>query len=118
MTDQLCDSTTPGTIYDYRAQVLDKDHCVDFTEFKGKPVLFVNVATYWGYTYQYKGMKQRMHNFLFLLKVILILPQWPLELNALQEELKYSGFLILGFPSNQFGKQEPGAPFEILPGLK
>uniref|UniRef100_H3C2F2 Glutathione peroxidase n=1 Tax=Tetraodon nigroviridis TaxID=99883 RepID=H3C2F2_TETNG len=42
----------------------------------------------------------------------------PSDLNALQEELGYTGFLILGFPSNQFGKQEPGAPSEILPGLK
>ncbi|GAA6074893.1 glutathione peroxidase 3, partial [Tachysurus ichikawai] len=41
-----------------------------------------------------------------------------LELNALQEELKDLGFAILGFPSNQFGKQEPGENHEILSILK
>lgn len=41
-----------------------------------------------------------------------------LELNALQAELKPYGFVVLGFPCNQFGKQEPGDNAEILPGLK
>ncbi|MEQ2278900.1 hypothetical protein AMECASPLE_004068 [Ameca splendens] len=40
------------------------------------------------------------------------------ELNALQEELKPLGLNILGFPCNQFGKQEPGLKHEILLGLK
>jgi len=39
-------------------------------------------------------------------------------LNALHEELKHNGFTILGFPSNQFGLQEPGANHEILSTLK
>uniref|UniRef100_A0A3B5K5T4 glutathione peroxidase n=1 Tax=Takifugu rubripes TaxID=31033 RepID=A0A3B5K5T4_TAKRU len=71
------DPTTNGTIYDYSAQVLNGPLKVDFSDFRGKFVLFVNV-----------------------------------------EELRDCGFIILGFPSNQFGKQEPGAPAEILPGLK
>uniref|UniRef100_A0A8C4T8L4 Glutathione peroxidase n=2 Tax=Erpetoichthys calabaricus TaxID=27687 RepID=A0A8C4T8L4_ERPCA len=41
-----------------------------------------------------------------------------LELNALQEEMSQYGFAILGFPSNQFGLQEPGNNEEILQGLK
>lgn len=41
-----------------------------------------------------------------------------MELNALHEELKPFGLTILAFPSNQFGKQEPGQKHEILPGLK
>ncbi|CAN2390428.1 Glutathione peroxidase [Pristimantis euphronides] len=41
-----------------------------------------------------------------------------LELNALQEELKSNGLVILGFPCNQFGLQEPGSNEEILLGLK
>lgn len=41
-----------------------------------------------------------------------------MELNALHNDLKPFGFTILGFPSNQFGKQEPGERHEILPGLK
>lgn len=124
--NQFCDSTTNGTIYDYSAQVLNGPLKVDFSDFRGKLVLFVNVATYWSYTFQYKGEKRRhtRQNLLFLLKVnrVLIIfyffPHWPSDLNALQEELRDSGFIILGFPSNQFGKQEPGAPAEILPGLK
>lgn len=41
-----------------------------------------------------------------------------MELNALHEELNPLGLTILGFPSNQFGKQEPGKAHEILPALK
>ncbi|KAF5896207.1 glutathione peroxidase 3, partial [Clarias magur] len=40
------------------------------------------------------------------------------KLNALHDELKDLGFTILGFPCNQFGKQEPGYNHEILPMLK
>uniref|UniRef100_I3M6Z4 glutathione peroxidase n=1 Tax=Ictidomys tridecemlineatus TaxID=43179 RepID=I3M6Z4_ICTTR len=40
------------------------------------------------------------------------------KLNALQEELGPFGLVILGFPCNQFGKQEPGENSEILPSLK
>lgn len=40
------------------------------------------------------------------------------ELNALQEELEPHGLVILGFPSNQFGKQEPGENSEILAIIK
>ncbi|XP_073424053.1 glutathione peroxidase 3-like [Dendrobates tinctorius] len=41
-----------------------------------------------------------------------------LELNALQEELEPNGLVILGFPCNQFGLQEPGSNEEIPLGLK
>uniref|UniRef100_A0A8B9CI69 Glutathione peroxidase n=1 Tax=Anser brachyrhynchus TaxID=132585 RepID=A0A8B9CI69_9AVES len=41
-----------------------------------------------------------------------------LQLNALQNELGPYGLVVLGFPSNQFGKQEPGQNSEILPALK
>uniref|UniRef100_A0A8C8ST14 Glutathione peroxidase n=1 Tax=Pelusios castaneus TaxID=367368 RepID=A0A8C8ST14_9SAUR len=41
-----------------------------------------------------------------------------LELNALHTELAPYGLVILGFPCNQFGKQEPGENSEILPALK
>jgi len=40
------------------------------------------------------------------------------ELNALQNELGPYGLVVLGFPCNQFGKQEPGQNSEILPALK
>lgn len=47
-----------------------------------------------------------------------VVPPLTAELNALQEELKPYGLVVLGFPCNQFGKQEPGDNKEILPGLK
>lgn len=40
------------------------------------------------------------------------------ELNKLQEELERFNVIVLGFPCNQFGKQEPGKNSEILLGLK
>jgi glutathione peroxidase len=51
--------------------------------------LVVNVASYCGYTPQYKGLE------------------------ALHRELKDKGFAVLGFPSNDFGEQEPGTAEEI-----
>ncbi|XP_017373911.1 epididymal secretory glutathione peroxidase isoform X1 [Cebus imitator] len=89
-----CHRDQKGTIYDYEAIMLNKKEYVPFKRYVGKHVLFVNVATYCGLTAQYP------------------------ELNALQEELKPFGLVVLGFPCNQFGKQEPGDNKEILPGLK
>ena len=62
---------------------------IDFKTFKGKKVLIVNVASECGYTDQYDDL-QYLHR-------------------------KYSNRLaILGFPSNNFGKQEPGSNLKIL----
>uniref|UniRef100_A0A8D2PGN1 glutathione peroxidase n=1 Tax=Zosterops lateralis melanops TaxID=1220523 RepID=A0A8D2PGN1_ZOSLA len=51
-------------------------------------------------------------------KTVLFVNYVGKELNALQDELRDEGFVVLGFPSNQFGKQEPGQNSEILPALK
>jgi len=56
---------------------------------EGRAVLVVNVASRCGLTPQYS------------------------QLEALQEELSDRGFTVLGFPSNQFGGQEPGTSEEI-----
>ncbi|MEO0972568.1 MAG: glutathione peroxidase [Pseudomonadota bacterium] len=56
---------------------------------EGKVVLVVNVASQCGFTSQYDGLQ------------------------ALYEELSDQDFLIMGFPCNQFGAQEPGTPEEI-----
>src|SRR5688572_30646693 len=61
----------------------------DLSEYKGKVTLVVNVASQCGHTPQYEGL-QKLH-----------------------EELKDRGFSVLGFPSNDFGQQEPGTPEEI-----
>jgi glutathione peroxidase len=57
--------------------------------YKGKIVLVVNVASRCGYTPQYKGLQ------------------------ALYEKYKDQGFVIVGFPANNFGSQEPGTNEEI-----
>ncbi|XP_008589284.1 PREDICTED: glutathione peroxidase 6 [Galeopterus variegatus] len=89
-----CDKEVTGTIYEYGALTLSGEEYIQFKQYAGQHVLFVNVATYCGLTAQYP------------------------ELNALQEELKPSGVIVLGFPCNQFGKQEPGENSEIQFGLK
>jgi len=62
---------------------------VSLCEHAGKVVLVVNTASQCGYTPQYKGLQ------------------------ALHERYKRRGLVILGFPSNDFGKQEPGSNQEI-----
>uniref|UniRef100_A0A182DWH6 glutathione peroxidase n=1 Tax=Homo sapiens TaxID=9606 RepID=A0A182DWH6_HUMAN len=89
-----CNKGVTGTIYEYGALTLNGEEYIQFKQFAGKHVLFVNVAAYCGLAAQYP------------------------ELNALQEELKNFGVIVLAFPCNQFGKQEPGTNSEILLGLK
>jgi len=61
----------------------------DLSQYQGKVTLVVNVASKCGYTPQYAGL-QKLH-----------------------DELQGRGFSVLGFPSNDFGQQEAGAPEEI-----
>ena len=61
----------------------------ELKEYAGKVALVVNVASHCGNTPQYAGMEK------------------------LYSELKDKGFVILAFPSNDFGAQEPGTPEEI-----
>jgi len=61
----------------------------DLAQWNGKVTLVVNVASACGFTPQYKGL-QALHN-----------------------ELAGKGFEVLGFPSNEFGEQEPGSAEEI-----
>jgi glutathione peroxidase len=76
------------SFYDFKTQTL-LGKPADLGEFRGKVTLVVNVASYCGYTPQYKGLE------------------------ALHRELKDKGFAVLGFPSNDFGEQEPGSADEI-----
>lgn len=56
---QRCNPTTNDRIYNYNATILEGSRTVTFSDYRGKSVLFVNVATYWGYTYQYVGKKKK-----------------------------------------------------------
>uniref|UniRef100_A0AAF6ZLE3 Glutathione peroxidase n=1 Tax=Bos taurus TaxID=9913 RepID=A0AAF6ZLE3_BOVIN len=89
-----CHAGVGGTIYEYGALTIDGEEYIPFKQYAGKYILFVNVG--------------------YLHLCSLPVP----ELNALQEELEPFGLVILGFPCNQFGKQEPGENSEILATLK
>lgn len=75
------------SIYDIKINSL-QGKPVDLSEFKGKKILFVNVASKCGFTPQYR------------------------ELQELHEKYK-DQLVIIGLPCNQFGKQEPGKANDI-----
>ena len=75
------------SIYDFQVTSID-GAVIDFADFKGKKILIVNTASECGYTNQYEGL-QKLHE-------------------TMQENL-----VVIGFPSNDFGKQEPGTDTEI-----
>ncbi|GAB3547941.1 glutathione peroxidase [Noviherbaspirillum agri] len=62
---------------------------VDLAQYRGKILLIVNTASQCGFTPQYKGLE------------------------AVYQQFKDKGVEVLGFPCNQFGKQEPGSAAEI-----
>ncbi len=76
------------TLYDFEARALN-GAMIAMSEYKGKVVLVVNTASKCGLTPQYEGLE------------------------ALFKEYSNQGFVILGFPCNQFGAQEPGSGDEI-----
>lgn len=86
------DTYTPQTpvqsFYDLQATTLEGQP-FDFATLKGKRVLIVNTASKCGFTPQYEGLE------------------------ALHQAHKDNGFVILGFPCNDFGKQEPGTADQI-----
>ena len=77
-----------SSVHDFSARAIDG---VDrsLTEYKGKVLLIVNVASKCGFTPQYTGLE------------------------ALQRKYADRGFAVLGFPCDQFGHQEPGNEEEI-----
>jgi glutathione peroxidase len=80
--------TKVASVLDHKMKGIDgKD--VDLSQYKGKVVMIVNVASHCGYTKQYAGLQK------------------------LYEQHKDQGFVIVGVPANEFGKQEPGTDEEI-----
>ncbi len=84
----VCDHGRVSTLYDFEVETLtgDRKH---LSEYRGKVLLVVNTASKCGFTPQYA------------------------ELEELYKTYRDRGLLILGFPCNQFGKQEPGTADEI-----
>jgi glutathione peroxidase len=76
------------TLYDIEAKTIDGE-ARSLRDYAGKTLLIVNVASKCGFTPQYAGLE------------------------ALYEKYAGKGFVILGFPCNQFGAQEPGPESEI-----
>ncbi|WP_396147949.1 glutathione peroxidase [Flavobacterium sp.] len=75
-------------IYQFKVKDLSGDE-FDFASLKGKKILIVNTASKCGLTPQYK------------------------DLEAIYEKYKDKNFVVVGFPANNFGKQEPGTNDEI-----
>jgi glutathione peroxidase len=79
--------TAADSIYDFKMRAIDGQP-IDFTAYKGKNLLIVNVASKCGYTPQYADL-EKLH------------------------ETFGDKVTILGFPANNFGSQEPGSNLEI-----
>ena len=76
------------TAHDFSARSIDGTE-VSLADFKGRVMLVVNTASKCGFTPQYEGLEK------------------------LQRELGPKGLVVLGFPCDQFGQQEPGDEEEI-----
>ena len=80
--------TAPSGIIDHTVESLTGE-TVELASFRGRPMLIVNTASKCGYTPQYAGLQQ------------------------LHERYGERGLAVIGFPSNDFGNQEPGTAEEI-----
>lgn len=76
------------TVHDFSANSLDGAP-IDLAAYRGKVLLIVNTASKCGFTPQYKGLE------------------------AVYRQFRDKGVEVLGFPCNQFGRQEPGEAAEI-----
>lgn len=77
-----------SSIHQFKSLTLEGED-FDFASLKGKKILIVNTASKCGFTHQYK------------------------DLEELYTKYKDQNFVIVGFPCNQFGKQEPGTNSDI-----
>ncbi|SEQ57593.1 glutathione peroxidase [Solimonas aquatica] len=77
-----------SSVYDFEAKTID-GQLQKLSDYQGKLLLVVNVASKCGFTPQYKGLE------------------------ALWRQYQDKGLVILGFPCDQFGHQEPGNEAEI-----
>lgn len=80
--------TPTSSIHQFKVETLMGD-VLDFSTLKGKKILIVNTASKCGFTPQYE------------------------QLEELYEKYKDKNFVVIGFPCNQFGEQEPGNSNDI-----
>lgn len=80
--------TDVASLYDFNVTTID-GAITDLSSYQGKVILVVNVASKCGFTDQYEGLEE------------------------LYRDFGDKGLVILGFPCNQFGSQEPGTEKEI-----
>ncbi|MBV2195555.1 MAG: glutathione peroxidase [Flavobacterium sp.] len=88
MSTKVTTSMKKETIYQFKVEDLSGDS-FDFSTLKGKKILVVNTASECGLTPQYE------------------------QLQAIYEKYKDKNFVIVGFPANNFGAQEPGSNQQI-----
>lgn len=81
-------STDASTIYDFKARQID-GRDIDLSAFRGKVMLIVNTASQCGFTPQFGGLEE------------------------LHQAYGGKGLVVLGFPCNQFGAQDPGEDSDI-----
>lgn len=86
--DSKVETKKPTSVHDFKVKSLD-DKEVDLAEYKGKVLIVVNVASECGATPQYA------------------------QLQAMYDKYSSQGLVVMGFPCNQFGSQEPGSATEI-----
>lgn len=79
--------TAPTTIYDFKIQSID-GKTIDLSQYKGKKILLVNTASECGYTPQYEALQKL-------------------------SEMYKDKLVVIGFPANNFGGQEPGSDSTI-----
>jgi glutathione peroxidase len=77
-----------ASIYDFNAQAID-GHAIPLADYRGRVLLIVNTASQCGFTPQFAGLEE------------------------LHQRYAAEGLSVLGFPSNQFGGQDPGSNDEI-----
>ena len=88
LNNAICLSASTKSFFDLSATSID-GLTINFSAYKGKVVLVTNTASGCGYTPQYKNLQ------------------------AVSSKYAGKGFVVLGFPSNDFGGQEPGTNKEI-----
>lgn len=80
--------STATSIYDFKVPALDGQGTIDFSKYKGKKILIVNTASKCGNTPQYAALEELYKKY-------------------------HDKLVIIGFPANNFGGQEPGSNGEI-----